>query len=178
MVTTNNRRRVYTARLGIWTGRVATLAALSVLVTMLSGIFQESSTSGGRSGTTGRSHASVSITLRQPGAIGDGNCPDAKTVAVQAALWATTVGPSVARLQLFPAMGCDAAGKWLRAYRQRVRVATLSLTLAQSDWIAATADIRQEMTPTLARSLRALYPRARVRVVVLSGDRIVGRALH
>ena len=56
-----------------------------------------------------------------------------------------------------------------------MRTAVLTLDLAADDWSATDRDVRQRLVRAHVRSLRKLYPRARIVVLVSVAGQIVWR---
>jgi len=105
-----------------------------------------------------------------------GNCPDARSVAGDAVRLGTMIGDVAADLRLLPTSGCAVIGDGLRRYRLRVRTANLTMTIPQRDWMTTDVALRRTVVAVQVRSLRALYPWARVTVSVSVEQRIVMRA--
>lgn len=104
-----------------------------------------------------------------------GNCPDARVISGRAAALAKLLGQGTTDLRLQPTSGCASSGNDIVRYRLQVHTADLIITMVSSDWAAAGADYRGAVMTAQLRSLRMLYPKARVTVSVLAGARIVMR---
>jgi len=143
---------------------------LVVIVSMGSSVLQ----AGTGARQDGGSAVVISLARWQPAA--RGNCPDARTIAARAALLNVVIGPSTTILRLTPVAGCAANGPTVRAFRTRVRMASLMLEPVAADWFAADAVLHHQLVRAHVRSLHELYPRARIVVIVAVSGRIVWRS--
>jgi hypothetical protein len=104
-----------------------------------------------------------------------GNCLDAQVISGRAAALAKLLGQGTTDLRLQPTLGCASSGNDIVRYRLQVHTADLVITMAPSDWAAAGADYRRAVVTAQLRSLRMLYPKARITVSILAGARVVMR---